>query len=71
MAHAAEDLDVVLLDLLPRAAAVAGLAAGEVAADRLAVDLEPRRQPGTITAVMPGPCDSPEVTRVRSMARRG
>ena len=46
VAQAAEDLGIVLLDLLPRAAAVAGLPAREVAAERLAVDLEPRRQPG-------------------------
>ena len=37
-------LDVVLLELLPRAAPVAGLAAGEVALDQLVVELEARRK---------------------------
>ena len=46
VAHAAEDLDVVLLDLLPRAAPVARLPAPEIEADRLAVEREPRGQAG-------------------------
>ncbi len=44
MTEAAEDLGIVTLDLLARAAPVAGLPAGEVAAERLAIDLEARRQ---------------------------
>ena len=46
MAQAAARLDVVLLELLARAAPVAGLAAGEVAADQLVVELEAGRKPG-------------------------
>ena len=43
VAHAAEDLDVVLLDALPRAAAVAGLTAGQIGPDRLTVERRARR----------------------------
>ena len=45
VAQAGEHLDRVLLELLPRAAAVALLAAREVGVDRLAVEHEARRQP--------------------------
>ena len=44
MAQAAARVDVVLLELLARAAPVAGLAAGEVALDQLVVELEARRK---------------------------
>ena len=44
VAQAGEHLDPVLLDLLPRAAAVALLAAREVGVDRVAVEHEPGRQ---------------------------
>ena len=43
MADAAERPHVVLLELLARAAAVARLAAGQVAADQLVVELDARR----------------------------
>ena len=46
MAHAAEDLGVVLLQLLARRAAVPRLAPCEIAAHALAVDLQAGRQPG-------------------------
>ena len=46
VAHAAEDLDVVLLDALPRAAAVAGLTPRQIGADRVVVEREPRGQAG-------------------------
>src|SRR6185437_5823254 len=46
VAEAAARLDVVLLELLARAAAVAGLTAGEIGPDQLVVDLEPRREAG-------------------------
>ena len=42
--ESAQDLGIVTLDLLARAAPVAGLPAGEVAAERLAIDLEARWQ---------------------------
>ena len=45
MAQAGEHLDRVLLELLPRAAAVALLAAREVGVDRLPVEHEARGQP--------------------------
>ena len=41
-----EHLDAVLLDLLPRRAAVALLPPLEVGVDRVAVELEPGGQPG-------------------------
>ena len=44
--HPAEDLDVVRLDLLPRTAPVSRLPAPEIGPDRLAVEREPRGQPG-------------------------
>ncbi len=44
VAQAGARLDVVLLELLARAAAVAGLAAGEVCADQLVVELEAGRE---------------------------
>ena len=44
VAHAGADLDGVLLDLHPPAAAVAELAPRHVAVERLAVELEPRGQ---------------------------
>ena len=46
VAQAGEHLDAVLLDLLPRRAAVALLAALEVGVDRVAVELEPGREAG-------------------------
>src|SRR6185503_19515875 len=46
VAQAAARLDVVLLELLPRAAAVPGLAAGEIRPDQAVVELEPGREPG-------------------------
>ena len=46
MAQAREHLDAVLLDLLPRRAAVALLPPLEVGVDRVAVELEPGGQPG-------------------------
>src|SRR6185437_8682322 len=46
VAEAAARLDVVLLELLARAAAVAGLTAGEIGPDQLVVELEPRREAG-------------------------
>ncbi len=46
VAQAGEHLDAVLLDLLARAAAVALLAAAQVGVDRVAVEDEPRGQPG-------------------------
>ena len=45
MAQAAPWVDVVLLELLARAAPVAGLAAGEVALDQLVVELEAGGKP--------------------------
>ena len=45
MAQAAPWVDVILLELLARAAPVAGLAAGEVALDQLVVELEAGREP--------------------------
>ena len=44
MPHAAGDLHLVALDLHPPAAPVAELPAGEVAIDRVAVELQPGRQ---------------------------
>ena len=44
--EAGEHLDLVLLELLARAAAVALLAPVEVGVDRSPVEREPRRQPG-------------------------
>ena len=44
MADAALDLHPVLLDLHPPTAAVAELAATEITIDRLAIELESRRQ---------------------------
>ena len=44
MADPGADLDRVALDLHPPAAAVAELAAGHLAVDALAVELEPGRQ---------------------------
>ena len=46
VAQAGEHLDAVLLDLLPRRAAVALLAALQVGVDRVAVELEPGGQAG-------------------------
>ena len=46
VAQAGEHLDAVLLDLLPRRAAVALLPPLEVGVDRVAVELEPGGQPG-------------------------
>ena len=46
MAQPGEHLDGVLLDLLPRAAAVPLLAAPQVGVDRLPLEDETRRQPG-------------------------
>ena len=46
MAQAGEHLDAVLLDLLPRRAAVALLPPLEVGVDRVAVELEPGGKPG-------------------------
>ena len=46
VAQAGEHLDPVLLDLLPRRAAVALLAALQVGVDRVAVELEPGREAG-------------------------
>ena len=46
MAEAGEHLDLVLLELLARAAAVALLAAVQVGVDRGAVEHEPGRKPG-------------------------
>ena len=43
--EAREHLDLVLLELLPRAASVALAPAAEVGVDRFAVELEPRRKP--------------------------
>ena len=45
MTDAAGDVDAIALDLHPPAAAVAELAAGQVAVERLAVEREPGRQP--------------------------
>ena len=45
MADAARHLDLVALDLHPPAAAVAELAAGKIAVERVAVELEAGRQP--------------------------
>ena len=46
MPEAREHLDLVGLDLLARAPAVALLTPREVALDRLPVELEPGREPG-------------------------
>ena len=46
VAEPREHLDAVLLDLLPRRAAVALLPPLEVGVDRVAVELEPGGQPG-------------------------
>ena len=61
MAQAAARVDVVLLELLARAAAVAGLAAGEVARISSWSSSRPAGSP-LMTTVRPGPCDSPAVT---------
>ena len=61
VAEAAGGLDVVGLELLARAAAVARLAPGEVAADQLVVELEAGGHAAD-DDVSPGPCDSPAVT---------
>ena len=67
VADSGADLDRVGLDLHPAAAAVAELAPGHVAVERLAVELEPAGMPSTI-ATRPGPvrfpcgCEAEEVT---------
>ncbi len=64
---AARDVQLVLLELLPRATPVAELAAGEVLADGGKGDGTPAGSPSRI-ATSSGPCDSPAVSQ-RSMLR--
>ena len=59
--QAGEHLDLVLLELLPRASAVALPAAAEVVVDRSRSSLRPAGSP-TRTATSAGPWDSPAVT---------
>ena len=65
--HAAEELDLVLLELHPGAAAVAEPAAGQGAATSLVVTSTPAGRP-SIVATSAGPWDSPAVNQ-RSMPR--
>jgi hypothetical protein len=46
VAQAAARLHVILLELLARAAAVPGLAAGEIRPDQVVIELESRRKAG-------------------------
>ena len=61
VAHAAEDLDRVALDLHASAAPVAALAAAQVGVDRARSTARPAGRPST-TTVSAGPCDSPAVS---------